>query len=456
MRRWLPRSFWLLAWSVWAWLGWGLYRELPRDIGQAVSRLPLIPEGHNSLMGFLHGEKTAVTVGIGGDDEERRDVRLWDLGTGDVKREWSWEDRGFSSTTVLAAQGVCLALPSPTVFELGDGLHVSILNLRTGAWRHLSLPFESDDGSIDTAQLSPGGTHVMVHQFLRSSRAGMDRLVPTRPHEGRVVVLNILDGKTVLDWRAEELPRRYLATDPIFLGPANVGIPTTGDDKGGTALIGGDRLEVWDLDAPGGRKSAEVGITFGRGEVISANAGRLAISHHRPTRGRRPSLGKIDVVELANGETIFSCSIPKNDEQPSGLSGASLSADGTSLLLHEGVLFEIKTGRIIWRCSPSETLEHVDGAERFETRERWGWDWATWLPKRETFATRDVATARLVHRTWRSTARSFGEYPQQYLGDLDGTIYPMPPQVNYPLLALCQTILALPLVLLGLALRWRR
>src|SRR4051794_23075083 len=32
MRRWLPRALWLLAWSFWAWLGWGLYRELPRSL----------------------------------------------------------------------------------------------------------------------------------------------------------------------------------------------------------------------------------------------------------------------------------------------------------------------------------------------------------------------------------------------------------------------------------------
>src|SRR5262245_10823400 len=34
MRRWLCRGLWLLAWSFWVWLGVGLYRELPRDIGR--------------------------------------------------------------------------------------------------------------------------------------------------------------------------------------------------------------------------------------------------------------------------------------------------------------------------------------------------------------------------------------------------------------------------------------
>jgi hypothetical protein len=35
--RWLKRFFWLFAWGAWAWLGFGLYRELPRSLGSLVS-----------------------------------------------------------------------------------------------------------------------------------------------------------------------------------------------------------------------------------------------------------------------------------------------------------------------------------------------------------------------------------------------------------------------------------
>jgi hypothetical protein len=51
MKRWLPRSLWLLAWSFWVWLGWGLYRELPRDLGPAVCQIPL--ENSWWIVGFL-------------------------------------------------------------------------------------------------------------------------------------------------------------------------------------------------------------------------------------------------------------------------------------------------------------------------------------------------------------------------------------------------------------------
>jgi hypothetical protein len=52
--------------------------------------------------------------------------------------------------------------------------------------------------------------------------------------------------------------------------------------------------------------------------------------------------------------------------------------------------------------------------------------------------------------------RSLHENPEQLLvADLRGVVYRYP-TVNWPLLALCQTILALPLVLLWAMLRWRR
>ena len=41
MKHWLSRSLWLAAWSFWLWLGFGLYRELPRELGPVVCRLPM-------------------------------------------------------------------------------------------------------------------------------------------------------------------------------------------------------------------------------------------------------------------------------------------------------------------------------------------------------------------------------------------------------------------------------
>src|SRR5688500_1586855 len=38
----LKRLPWLLAWSVWLLLGFGLYRELPRDPGEQIRRVSLV------------------------------------------------------------------------------------------------------------------------------------------------------------------------------------------------------------------------------------------------------------------------------------------------------------------------------------------------------------------------------------------------------------------------------
>jgi hypothetical protein len=56
--KWLKRGLWLIAWSVWIWLSFGLYRELPRQTGALVCRLSL---GQNErIVGFLGDEKQVV------------------------------------------------------------------------------------------------------------------------------------------------------------------------------------------------------------------------------------------------------------------------------------------------------------------------------------------------------------------------------------------------------------
>jgi len=39
--KWFKRCCWFSAWCVWLWLGFGLYRELPRDLGPVVCKLKL-------------------------------------------------------------------------------------------------------------------------------------------------------------------------------------------------------------------------------------------------------------------------------------------------------------------------------------------------------------------------------------------------------------------------------
>jgi hypothetical protein len=70
-----------------------------------------------------------------------------------------------------------------------------------------------------------------------------------------------------------------------------------------------------------------------------------------------------------------------------------------------------------------------------------------------------METGELIYRsTWGDT------WIPPHLFNADGTlgvanggrVYRLPPSVNWPLIALCQAFLALPLVLLWVILRWRR
>jgi len=54
----LKHLFWLFAWSLWAWLGVGLYRELPRQTGAFLCRLSLSEK--ERVIGFLGDEHRVV------------------------------------------------------------------------------------------------------------------------------------------------------------------------------------------------------------------------------------------------------------------------------------------------------------------------------------------------------------------------------------------------------------
>src|SRR4051812_36148475 len=79
--RWRKRGLWFLGWSIWAWLGFGLYRELPRQVGPQVCRLPL--EVGERPLGFLYGEEVVVTQFHISAEFSCRDAR-----TGEPLRRW--------------------------------------------------------------------------------------------------------------------------------------------------------------------------------------------------------------------------------------------------------------------------------------------------------------------------------------------------------------------------------
>jgi len=77
------RLVWLAAWGVWAWLGVGLARELPRELGPPIGKLPL---GKDEWIDRLVvGTSLAVSRSISPDGVRMR--RVWGLRTGELSKE---------------------------------------------------------------------------------------------------------------------------------------------------------------------------------------------------------------------------------------------------------------------------------------------------------------------------------------------------------------------------------
>ena len=107
------------------------------------------------------------------------------------------------------------------------------------------------------------------------------------------------------------------------------------------------------------------------------------------------------------------------------------------------------TQRDLLACGPifiavaTVTLQ-PPGADRVGELEAWRARAGSARTTAETVAVRDRQSGRLLFRLWGMPAA------------VEAVVLGEPPPVNFPLLALCQAILALPLVLLWAVLRWRR
>ena len=88
----LKRLLWLAAWSVWLWLGFGLYRELPRDLGPVVCKLQLT--GGQSLVGF-DDRREEVIAKKRNYSEARDEYAALDVHTGKPTREVDKPSRGW-------------------------------------------------------------------------------------------------------------------------------------------------------------------------------------------------------------------------------------------------------------------------------------------------------------------------------------------------------------------------
>ena len=428
----LKRFLWLLAWSLWLWLGFGLYRELPREPGPMIAEIPVKPSDEAEFIGNAHLVATFSYVG------NPYVVRVFNADTGDFVREISfeghWPKLGLQS---WRTHGVIIAEGQQ---KKTRGLHV--VDLRTGSWKRLS-----DKMSIGVA-VHPTKPWIVF----RESAPPIDE--PRRT--------------TVIDWEtgAEVFVRprdgeHVHVGMPIFLGEADrLVIPVTRESPGPQSDPPPD-LEVWRLGAPN-RLEKVVRSPTPRWypSSVSASANRIAI------RTLGPDTNYLDVFDIDAERLIFS--VPPHAERVSEFKrsndeGFHFSKSGRTILGGVPVgVWNVDSGAKLWSRS-NQIPRVLEDEDAFLLAERWGFG-GTWMPRffwrwlhgGNTLAVYNLETAALRFRCWDQNFSLHTRSADGTLGLSGGVVYRLPYQVNVGLLALCQTILALPLMLLWVILRWRR
>src|SRR5688572_11675447 len=89
----LKRVLWLAAWSVWLWLGFGLYRELPRDLGPVVCSYRLNRD--EQVDGFLPGGESFLVSQFGPDDRLPT-FQIRSVATGEIQSTISSQGNGIN------------------------------------------------------------------------------------------------------------------------------------------------------------------------------------------------------------------------------------------------------------------------------------------------------------------------------------------------------------------------
>jgi hypothetical protein len=217
-------------------------------------------------------------------------------------------------------------------------------------------------------------------------------------------------------------------------------------------------VEVWAFDEGVRLEKRIPNIDLGKYPHAAAN-GRVAFS------GGRGASGRFEVLDLSSGRVVYSHRPP--DRRPANLptqftEPPLMSPSGRCV--HGGnpqSLIEIDTGRTLWSvtefgyCGPFRNLDGFCVSELW-----WKWLGLPYDERLETYAQRSLDDGSLICRTQRRyfapPKHDFSRDGRFVISFHEGCLFRNPPLVNYPLLALCQSILALPLILLWAILRWRR
>jgi len=462
---------WLLTWSLWAWLGFGLYRELPRNPDSIACRLPL---GEREILaGLIDQPPLAVTIAKF--DDDRIFVRVWDIESGTETCRFtgpSWPGALDNLPYLLAADHRILVVSNRFDGPVGTEYEYMAIDLVNGASRLLGVAAQ---GSRVLHPEQPWALFVGAGQFC--PRAAW--------------VVDLRTGRHIFAWPpANTAIKRHALNAVFFVGRDRVAISTwDGEDDSLTPVV-----EVWNIG-----DAREPAAVF-RNLSLGAHGAFTMPSSTTPT-GRvawRPDEwepSEFKVFDFDHGRLLFDNSVDRPGmgrfgfrRQPEPL---LLDAAGAACLsvCQDAECWNLEKRTLFWqplRTDPSanvmrvfpdmaydsmrpiaaqryDYVESVQPTGRFSVHEIWAARFNNWKRSVMTHAVRDAWSGAVVYRTSEPEPDARRYLSQQRLSpagswsaDEHGVVRRLPPPPNYPLLALCQTILALPLILLGAALRWRR
>jgi hypothetical protein len=435
---WLKRILWLFAWSVWLWLGFGLYRELPRKPGRLVCELTF-KRFFDTPLGFI-GDTNHFAVFRGTMRRGDKSIEVFDCDSGRRLQHIPVSDlivdeRGFPQFS--KAHGIVIVrefgMRRTAAADIGG---FSVIDLKSGERRRMTV-----------VALFESVVHVEKPwlAFVESRPGFSPRL--------QLVVYDFVADKRILV--RPDTPEARIVERPFFIPKSSTLVVSTRSKL--AKNLDEVQFEIWNLEGEPVLEKVAPGLRVGSSPSVSANR-RIAFGD--------PSPRSTHVFGIDEGRLLFSdaelLDLPVGQTRPHGTSvGVDISECGRFVMGTSPLsLWEVDSGR---ELRPSRDFEFASGlgdGKRFVVHEQWSKAWTKGLSKQDfsTRALRRLETQELIHRvdesqwmhptTW-NASKTLGVMP-------DGSVHCLPYVVNWPLLAICQTILALPLVLLWVVLRWRR
>ena len=439
--KWIKRGVWAVACGLWALLGVGLYRELPRT-GALVAELAFKDEHERwgpqeRPLGFTNGDGLLVTQRWQPNpDGGQTRCTVWEVAARRRRHDLDWP-LFWTREIVAPGQGVVIGNCR------GEGANrdaLTLFDLRTAEQRRLG----PSDWRVEAIHPERPWAAIDVR--------------PADDGPEKVLVIDFRTGERLFEWTdPQPSAETTYAQDCQFLGGDEFLITTF------RYFTPPSTRSHWDVHQ----------FSLARGELARMSLDRnLRSGIHLPMRGGRlvlislPGDGlQIDVVEFPSGRTVFaSAALPAGDgSHPNEWrSIPTLSPSGRRLMSGAGRLWDLDAARPVWWKRPGSdvSVERDASTESFSVYESWQplLD-LVGIPEGQapiTTAVRDFETGAVRYRTWGGDPMVRVSADGRLGTNADGQVFALPPPANWVGVILAEAVLALPLVLVWLVLRWQR